>query len=313
MPPGAQVGDSSPTDTPLLAIILGVLGACCCCILLVGLIIGFLLMRRKRDRAQSVASDPLNDDRGRTATAATDYGIASTAGSDRLYDQAGDYGVAPPATGTFDIASNAARLSNSHRTLASTTEIDTKYLIKAKDIERESKLGEGAFGVVYKARWRNIAVAVKEVKPEALSDVSQIQSFEREAVQMSKLRPHDHVITLYGVCQDPLSIVTEFATGGGLDEWLKKHHADASDKQLMTITLGAARGVAHLHAEGIVHRDLAARNILLGDNDKPKVSDFGMSRVDEGEDANETRTRVGPLKWMGPEQMLHQQIGRAHV
>lgn len=45
--------------------------------------------------------------------------------------------------GTFDIASNAARLSNSHRTLASTTEIDTKYLIKAKDIERESKLGEG--------------------------------------------------------------------------------------------------------------------------------------------------------------------------
>ena len=51
-------------------------------------------------------------------------------------------------------------------------------------------------------------------------------------------------------------------------------------------------------------------NILLGDNDKPKVSDFGMSRVDEGEDANETRTRVGPLKWMGPEQMLHQQYSK---
>lgn len=67
---------------------------------------------------------------------------------------------------------------------------------------------EARRSVVYKARWRNIAVAVKEVKAEALGDAKQIASFEEEAVKMSQLRPHQNVVTLYGVCQDPLSIVT---------------------------------------------------------------------------------------------------------
>jgi hypothetical protein len=69
------------------------------------------------------------------------YNDGSLVGSDRLYDQPGEYGVAPPATDTFDVSAN--RMSQSHRTLASTTEIDSKYLIKAKEIEREKKLGEG--------------------------------------------------------------------------------------------------------------------------------------------------------------------------
>lgn len=49
------------------------------------------------------------------------------------------------------------------------------------------------------------------MKAEALGDRAQIESFEQEAVKMSQLRPHQNVVTLYGVCQSPLSIVTEFA------------------------------------------------------------------------------------------------------
>lgn len=50
--------------------------------------------------------------------------------------------------------------------------------------------------------------------------------------------------------------------------------------------------------EKIIHRDLAARNVLLTESLEPKISDFGLSRVDVHEDANKTTAVVGPLKWM---------------
>ena len=65
---------------------------------------------------------------------------------------------------------------------------------------------------------------------------------------------------------------------------------------------GIASGMGHLHAENIIHRDLAARNILLDAGKKnPKVSDFGLSRRCFGEVENQTKSDVGPLKWMAPE------------
>eukprot|EP01108_Squamamoeba_japonica_P004865 TRINITY_DN3831_c0_g4_i3.p3 TRINITY_DN3831_c0_g4~~TRINITY_DN3831_c0_g4_i3.p3 ORF type:complete len:149 (+),score=63.54 TRINITY_DN3831_c0_g4_i3:244-690(+) len=59
--------------------------------------------------------------------------------------------------------------------------------------------------------------------------------------------------------------------------------------------------MGHLHAENIIHRDLAARNILLDAGKNPKVSDFGLSRRCFGEVENQTKSDVGPLKWMAPE------------
>jgi serine/threonine protein kinase len=50
----------------------------------------------------------------------------------------------------------------------------------------------------------------------------------------------------------------------------------------------------------------AARNILLSKG-HPKVSDFGLSRVAKGVEANQTQSNVGPLKWMAPENLLHKQ------
>ena len=57
-------------------------------------------------------------------------------------------------------------------------------------------------------------------------------------------------------------------------------------------------GMLHLHSEGVIHRDLAARNILLDASLRPKVSDFGMSRVVLNNKTNKTKSEVGPIRWM---------------
>jgi hypothetical protein len=54
-------------------------------------------------------------------------------------------------------------------------------------------------------------VCLVQINPESLGDATQIKSFEQEAVTLARLRPHQNVVLLYGVCQSPLSIITEFA------------------------------------------------------------------------------------------------------
>jgi serine/threonine protein kinase len=95
---------------------------------------------------------------------------------------------------------------------------------------------------------------------------------------------------------------------------VRRHGArgDWTVEVLRKIAHGAARGVAHLHRQGVVHRDIAARNVLLTEHDDPKVADFGMARLlDEAAYEQQTMNTVGPLKWMAPEQMDHRAYSKA--
>jgi hypothetical protein len=144
--------------------------------------------------------------------------------------------------------------------------IDHKYVINGSELKRGKKLGEGAFGEVYQAKWRNTKVAVKEIRMRVADDKKQIASFEQEMTAMCRLQPHANVIQLYGVViGDQLAIVTEFAPFGSLDDWLESPAGkSASTSALMTIASECSAGLAHLHAQKVIHRDVAARNVLLG-------------------------------------------------
>jgi len=99
----------------------------------------------------------------------------------------------------------------------------------------------------------------------------------------------------------PLTIISEFCEGGSLYTLI---HSDAkiSEELEFKVLSQMAKGMLHLHSEGIVHRDLAARNILLTEHFDAKVTDFGMSRVKGGNTQDSKTTNdVGPLKWMPPE------------
>jgi len=167
----------------------------------------------------------------------------------------------------------------------------------ALKVNRE--IGRGGFGVVYDGTWRTTPVAVKVMNQTAMTP-SDIQNFVAEIELMKAIRPHANVLQLIGICQSPLCIVTEFMPFGSLHAFLR---SDAQmDKHLIhKIVHGIARGMLHLHLENVVHRDLAARNILLTGSLDPKISDFGLSRVNLKDNSNVTRSNVGPLKWMAPE------------
>ena len=125
---------------------------------------------------------------------------------------------------------------------------------------------------------------------------AQLKEFQDEAEFLIRLPEHPNVVALIGVTAPPnFWIVIEFLDNGSLYSLL--HSEDKVEQQLqLSVILGMARGLAHLHKHNVIHRDFAARNILLGANYEAKISDFGLSRFGNADDENKTKSDVGPIK-----------------
>jgi serine/threonine protein kinase len=185
------------------------------------------------------------------------------------------------------------------------------WRIKPRDITVGKKLGAGAFGVVWKGKWHHNNVAIKQLKVDSGTAALEqaMVEFANEIGRMAAMQPHENVVLLYGVTKlesgDMAAVVEYCAHGSCLDALYGTKPRAWTDEELIRIAHGAASGIAHLHRLGIIHRDIAARNVLLTQNDVAKVADFGMSRVLAENAYNEQQTvhKVGPLKWMAPEQI----------
>ncbi|PRP76885.1 hypothetical protein PROFUN_14680 [Planoprotostelium fungivorum] len=190
-----------------------------------------------------------------------------------------------------------------------------KSILEWSEFKGVHEIGSGSFGVVYKAEWRELSVAVRRLRKDMESDREQIKQIRSESVTegqvvdflrevgiIQSLRAHPNVVTFVGITYppSPLSLVTEFCEGGSLYDYLRIE--PVSHLQKLNFIVGIARGMLHLHLEKVIHRDLAVRNILLTRWKEAKVADFGMSREQQNTDeASVTQTSIGPLKWMAPE------------
>ncbi|XP_068239418.1 uncharacterized protein [Palaemon carinicauda] len=192
-----------------------------------------------------------------------------------------------------------------------------------------SILGEGNFGVVWKAEARELCacdgtpgatvlVAVKGVKDGA--GLKERQDLLKELAIMQHIGQHPNVVTLLGCCtqQEPHYLVMEYVMFGKLLTFLRDNRTrhnyfnfssdtDAlTSKDLTRFACQIATGCDYLQTRGIIHRDLAARNILVDHNKVCKIADFGLARniKDIGSDIYEQKSRGAlPIRWMAPESL----------
>jgi WD40 repeat protein len=166
-------------------------------------------------------------------------------------------------------------------------------------------LGQGGMGVVYKAidTGTGRAVALKVLPRELLADDRLLARFEREAHGAAAV-VHPNVVALFfaGTEAGLPVMALELAAGGTLKARLKQGALPWEEAARLAADI--ARGLAAIHAAGLVHRDLKPENILLDEAGRPKLADFGLVRGEKSGAGNLTKTgeMLGTLEYIAPEQ-----------
>jgi serine/threonine-protein kinase len=169
-------------------------------------------------------------------------------------------------------------------------------------------LGQGGMGIVYRAFDPAIQrpVAIKTITKSTLdpADLQYVLTrFRHEAQAVGRLtHPRITAIFDYGEDTDIAYIVMELVNGQSLFHHTQ-HQARFGLKEVGELVRQLLDGLGYAHAQGVVHRDIKPSNILINDDGRLKLTDFGIARIDSS-----TLTQVGEIMgspgYMAPEQFL---------
>jgi WD40 repeat protein/tRNA A-37 threonylcarbamoyl transferase component Bud32 len=181
-----------------------------------------------------------------------------------------------------------------------------------------ARVGQGAFGTVYKARDPELdrVVAVKVPRAGQLSDGQDLDRFLREARSVARLR-HAAIVPVHEVGQaDGVPyLVCEFVQGVTLADLLTDR--TPSFRESARLIAAVADALQYAHAQGVVHRDVKPSNIMLDEAGTPRLMDFGLAKRDAGEVTMTVEGQVlGTPAYMSPEQAkgeAHRVDGRGDV
>lgn len=170
-------------------------------------------------------------------------------------------------------------------------------------------LGRGGFGTVYKGELHDgTKIAVKRMESGVISEKG-LDEFRSEIAVLTKVR-HRHLVALLGYCLDGNErlLVFEYMPQGTLSRflfnWKEEGLQPLEWMKRLTIALDVARGVEYLHGlaqQSFIHRDLKPSNILLGDDMRAKVADFGLVRLAPDGKASIATKLAGTFGYLAPE------------
>ncbi len=175
--------------------------------------------------------------------------------------------------------------------------IDNRYkIIKS--------IGEGGMANVYLA-WDTILereVAVKILRGDLAEDEKFVRRFQREANAASSLR-HPNIVEMYDVGEDngKYFIVMEYVDGKTLKSLIKKRGA-LNLNEAIDIMLQLASGIACAHDSYIIHRDIKPQNVLILEDGRVKITDFGIAMALNSNELTQTNSVMGSVHYLPPEQ-----------
>jgi len=172
-------------------------------------------------------------------------------------------------------------------------------------------LGAGAMGSVYLAEDPRIKrkLAIKVVKLDAIKSEADrkefLARFQREA-EVSGVLNDPAIVTIYDVGDSDVGpfLAMEFVPGKPLDAIIKNHELLMAMpmKAKLQIACGVASALDHAHSHGIVHRDVKPGNVMITEDGRPKLMDFGIAKREDAS-LTQTGTFLGTPSYASPEQI----------
>ena len=177
--------------------------------------------------------------------------------------------------------------------------IDGRYLVRAR-------LARGGMATVYEAVDLRLdrVVALKVMHRHLAEDPDFVARFEREAKSAARLS-HPHVVAVYdqGHSDNLIYLAMEMVPGRTLRD-VMRDFGPLTPEQALVILDPVLEGLAAAHAAGFVHRDIKPENVLLADDGRVKVADFGLARAVSTSNTSATQGLImGTVAYLSPEQV----------
>jgi len=170
--------------------------------------------------------------------------------------------------------------------------------LKYSDIVFGREIGAGAYGKVFIGTYRGETVAVKQ-ETVRHKDLAKYLASE---VAVLRAVSHPHLLRYVGAAEHNRSValVTEFMSGGDLRSILGNKAVELSWRLRLTLARDALEGIAHLHASDLIHRDIKTENLLVDDDWRIVVADYGFARKAAAGN-RQAMTILGTDEFMAPE------------
>ena len=181
--------------------------------------------------------------------------------------------------------------------------IDERYEISAH-------LGSGGMAEVYCAKDTQLGrlVALKVLHERFAADEEFVERFKREASSAAGLA-HQHVVGVYdrGEWEGTSYIAMEFVSGRTLKQIIVEH-GPLAPQAAVDLTVQILRAARFAHRRGIIHRDFKPQNVIVDDEGRAKVTDFGIARAGAS-DMTQTGSILGTAQYLSPEQAQGHAVG----